>query len=140
MIRMNQAEKDMTVVKVPLNHNKVVKSSIRWKNEGEFWYNGNLFDLVKQKTFNDTVYYYCINDKQEEKLYANLNEQIRNNSEQQNAAKSLAKIISQKSELVYFICRTEQKTENNVQIINYQELLSLYKSLVISPLSPPPKV
>jgi hypothetical protein len=50
---------------------------IHWKEKGEFRYRRNMYDVVrKYVNSGDTIYYYCINDKAETKLFSNLDEFI----------------------------------------------------------------
>ena len=57
--------------------NKKNVSSIIWEENGkEMTYNGKRFDIIKSIEDNNAITYYCINDKQEETLFANLDEHI----------------------------------------------------------------
>lgn len=50
-----------------------------WVKKNEFRYNGQMFDIVRQSTDeNGIIHYACINDKQEEMLFANLDDYIDN--------------------------------------------------------------
>ena len=60
---------------VTINKNDL--SEIDWKESGrEMVYNGKRFDIVKSKEDINSITYYCINDKQEETLFSNLDEHI----------------------------------------------------------------
>jgi hypothetical protein len=57
--------------------NKTDLSKIDWQEEGkEMVYNGKRFDVVKSKADQTTVTFYCINDTQEETLFANLDKHV----------------------------------------------------------------
>lgn len=57
--------------------NKNDLSTVEWLENGkEMRYNGELFDIVRSAENSSSVNYYCINDKQEELLFANLDDHI----------------------------------------------------------------
>lgn len=57
--------------------NKKALSAVEWLENGkEMRYNGELFDVVSSIENSNSITYYCINDKQEEVLFANLDEHI----------------------------------------------------------------
>ena len=64
------------------------------KPEKEFRLNGNMYDVVKREKKNGQTVLYCINDKQEKALFANLEEHIQN----QIAATSKNKTEKNKTE------------------------------------------
>jgi hypothetical protein len=48
---------------------QAVKTKVNWEEEGkEFWLNGQLYDVVMQKTVNGKKYVYCLNDEKEEQI------------------------------------------------------------------------
>lgn len=68
---LNTTELTMIIV------NKNDLSAIEWLENGrEMRYRGELFDVVRYTENSNTVTYYCINDKQEEFLFAHLDEHI----------------------------------------------------------------
>jgi len=74
---------------------------INWVKEGkEFRLNNEMFDIVRQEVVNGQEIFYCINDKEEEKLFANLDELVKRqmedeNSSAGNATRLLLQIFSQ---------------------------------------------
>jgi len=74
--------------------NKKDLNKINWaKADKEFFHNNELYDIVKISETETTITYYCINDKQEEQLFANLDEHINkhiasNKSHKKNTLKS----------------------------------------------------
>lgn len=53
---------------------------IHWKEEGEFLFNDQMYDIVKRKTVNGKIVLYCINDKKEKSLIESYNLITRHNS------------------------------------------------------------
>lgn len=44
-------------------------ANIEWEKEGkEFWFNDNLYDVVRTETKNGLVHYYCLSDNEESRL------------------------------------------------------------------------
>jgi len=54
-------------------------SQLDWIEGHEFRYQGQMFDMVRQTTGKDgLIHFYCINDTQEEILFAHLDEYVKN--------------------------------------------------------------
>lgn len=54
-------------------------SRLNWvKPNKEFRINGKMYDVVSKRVEGNTVYYSCINDTQEDKLFENLDKQVDN--------------------------------------------------------------
>ncbi len=52
-------------------------SNIVWMHAREFRYEGNMYDVVNQEDIGDSIRYYCILDERDTWLYANIEQQIR---------------------------------------------------------------
>jgi hypothetical protein len=133
--------KEKLINSLPENELSLIKissgeySQITWTEEGrEFRYNGNMFDVVKIKIRTDTTYYYCYIDQKENKLFSNLDELVK---DQTDSSKS--KTNQKKQEIIYFYCDLffhQCITETPVLYFN---CLSLYQSIDADILFPPPK-
>lgn len=65
---MESASKEtlaITVIEVPVQDSS---NRIRWINNKEFVFNGNLYDVIYTSSRITTTRYYCVHDKKEEKL------------------------------------------------------------------------
>jgi hypothetical protein len=70
--------------------------SIQWKEEGrEFYYNGQLYDVVKKKQATDRIIYYVINDRIEEELLSRLAHTAKKQSQNQSDRKIALQIFQQ---------------------------------------------
>gem|GEM_PF-1876375 len=49
---------------------------IQWLDEKEFRYAGGMYDIVRKQVSQDTTYLQCINDVQEERLFADLDRHV----------------------------------------------------------------
>ena len=69
---------------------------IRWIKSNEFMMDGKLYDVVRTFTVGDSTSLHCINDVQEERLFADLNEHVRRqmgHSEQPNKLDSFKDVF-----------------------------------------------
>lgn len=75
------------------------KHQPEWENDKEFRYEGVMYDVVKKEIpDNNTIIYYCITDKAETTLFADLDEEVKKSmhtkNNRNNALKNLYKILS----------------------------------------------
>jgi hypothetical protein len=128
----NLPENELTLVKISSADSK----KVTWMEDGkEFRFKGNMFDVVRSKTWDDTTYYYCFDDKNESKLFVNLDKLVK---EQTDNSRS----------------RTTQKKQDNPCFFHellftrslpptpvvYFDYFSWYKSVDTDVLSPPPRI
>jgi hypothetical protein len=116
------------------------KSEIKWKEDGEFRYHGEMYDVVRSKTRGDgTILYYCIADKAETQLFKQLEQYIGNRiNNQENSSKGktyliklFTTIFSLKSNLFRIILLPLD--------IPLYDKINLYESRLIDVDLPPPK-
>jgi hypothetical protein len=86
-------DKDLVLIKYPSHPNSQQKKALRWKEKNEFLFNGNMYDVVRQYSLNDTIYYYCINDTREKELFANLDLRVGQNMASNKVANNLVKLF-----------------------------------------------
>lgn len=53
------------------------KTAIQWMADDEFRYEGRMYDIVAVQVNGDSTYFKCINDIQEERLFADLGDHVR---------------------------------------------------------------
>lgn len=86
------------------------KNQLKWEENNEFWYKGDIYDIVNiHKLQKDTVVYYCINDKDEKTLFVNLFRLIRQSQKNKQIINDLnhffeLKYLSQRSDRLYLFC------------------------------------
>lgn len=117
-------------------------NKIDWLEEGEeMYYKGNLYDIVRHTKNATSITYYCINDEQEEKLFANLEEHIATHIAANKPIKNQAsKKLSNNVIKLYF--SKEQSFKFNSFMLNQPPFYSInlfYKSALIETDSPPPE-
>lgn len=111
-----------------------------WQNEKEFIYKETFYDVVRKETgVAGATLYYCINDTQEEELFANLDTLIKQYSEKQQSKGKMAKKLMK---LVPVVLSKEISDSEPLEITvaSLQGSYSnRYNSPVLSIPAPPPK-
>ncbi len=128
-------EKELTVISTT----PATASELKWKEENkEFVFKGQMYDVVRKEAGADgKVTYFCITDKQETVLFANLDEMVKSNMDSgKNApAKNLLKIFLS----VYFV--PDNKASLVLEPVN--TITYHYSGTPVSPVfeivPPPPK-
>ena len=84
LLHQNISEKLLTAIDYTAN-----RQAIYWEEEGEeFFFNGEIYDLVKTKNVAGKLYLYCINDEKENELIDQYNGSVKNNSSTEKNIKS----------------------------------------------------
>lgn len=79
---------------VTICQNKTNKTDFKWKGTHEFSYHNTLYDVVRvEKNSLGEVIYKCINDKDEEKLFSNLDELVKNSGKDHKGENYIEKIL-----------------------------------------------
>jgi hypothetical protein len=124
----------LVVFKFPMND---LKPS--WINDREFRLNGKLYDVIHIKKNGDCTIYYCLNDESEEKLFASLDNHIRDFlSDKQSSGKKTKSINFGK--IVFFIKEFNINYYLPQNTIRNAKFLDLYKNIISEVLSPPPEI
>lgn len=77
MLKRGVPESDLHVLVIPQSVERDPQSSFRRIHDGEFRYRGRMYDIVRKDIRGDTTVYYCINDIEEEQLFARLDDHVR---------------------------------------------------------------
>ena len=82
-----------TELKLPLND----ISKLKWQDEKEFTYNGELYDVIQQKKVNGELIIQCIKDKKETHLvndYTKISKETQGDPSSKNKSTVLLKLIT----------------------------------------------
>jgi hypothetical protein len=115
-------------------------SLFKWFREDEFSYKDEMYDVVKKEVVDEnTTIYYCISDRQETRLFANLNKMVKKAMDSGNQpnqpAQNLFKILKS-----LYNNSSYKLLKENVLSLEYPIFPnSDYSSPVINILSPPPE-
>jgi len=86
-------DKDLVLIKCPSHPDKEQRKLFHWNEENEFSYQGNMYDVVRQYSIHDTIYYYCIIDTKEKDLFGNLDVQVDQNMASNSMANNLVRLF-----------------------------------------------
>jgi|10_taG_2_1085330.scaffolds.fasta_scaffold06222_3 hypothetical protein len=125
------------------NLSKVEYIKLDWvRPDIEFRKNKEMFDIVHMKSLNDSVRLYCVNDKEESILFAQLDKMIKKKMQQEsNSLNSPINKVLKLFNLIYISNQTENKslTYYRMNKKSYHYFTNLYDSPLIKQPSPPPK-
>ncbi|MCE9539543.1 MAG: hypothetical protein K8R85_10025 [Bacteroidetes bacterium] len=129
---------ELTVIVI----NKKRINQIDWLENGkEMYHDGKLYDIVRNTENDTSIIYYCINDKQEEELFAHLEEHINahiaaNKPIRNKSTKKLADNIIK----LYFSNKTSHSFNSDSNIITqFPGVYFTYVSPTLKRNSPPPE-
>lgn len=113
--------------------NKDNKSDITWyENNKEFKYQGQMYDVVRIKNYNNEKCYYCINDKKEKQLLTNYYKNI-------NLKKNIERKIKNIFNVKYVLRQCTLKNKSIIINRSFSEIVFIYKSNILDIFPPPPK-
>src|SRR4029079_12891061 len=72
-------------------------SRLKWENDKEFVYNGELYDVIKKKNVNGSLVIQCIKDKKETHLvddYVKVSKETQGDASSKNKSTVLLKLIT----------------------------------------------
>ena len=127
--------KDAELEIISLTHNRQL---IHWvKKEKEFFFKGEMFDVVKRKTVAGKILLYCINDKKEKALVDNYNLQTKQNS----SADKKGKHSVDNSMNLFVYCDEKKDNLNFTGLSNsFASFNSRLAENKMDTISPPPKI
>lgn len=113
--------------------------NINWiKKNKEFIYSEQMFDIVKSIRNDSSITYYCINDKQEKKLFANLDDQIQKHIENNKNAKDHSKKNSDHQIKTYFFETNTHIFFQKISLHTFNDYNESLFSIAIAIPTPPP--
>lgn len=117
-------------------------NNLNWLEKGkEFMYHNQMFDIVKSKINGNSITFYCINDKQEKKLFKNLEEQVLKQIEQnKNSKNNSSKKAADQQIKTYFLETIDFCVFQNISSVKFNPYNNQYASIAASITTPPPRV
>jgi len=122
--------------------NKNELSKVEWlEKDKEMRYNNERYDVVKSEENNTSITYYCINDKQEETLFADLDTHINTHiintkPSKNNSPKSLENDVVK----IFFTNNNQQNLVLTENTLSFFPIKEDYVSQHIKTNSPPPEL
>ena len=129
-IRTGIRDSDLHVISIPVEGSDAIK----WiKENKEFTFKGELYDVVRRENKEDAILFYCLKDSKEKSLIAAFNQKTRR---EHDFSRTFKKIISQS----YVIHTIKHFLFNHQYRILSSYYSFLYKSRKLEIHSPPPDV
>jgi site-specific DNA-adenine methylase len=136
-IKLHLQSEELTVIR--FSNSDI--NTIHWieKNK-EFIYKDQMFDIVRRSSDSNETTFYCINDKQEKKLFQNLEEQVlkqienNKNSKSDSSKKNVDNIIK-----TYFFEENTLTVFQRASSCFYSIIEKTYTSVDVLISSPPPR-
>ena len=128
--------------KVPLAIPYAVDASEYSPVQGEFEYQGDVFQLVKQKHLHDTLYIVCVKDPRSKKINQALSDYVKTFTDKPLSQKQNAKTLQAFSK-DFFITRTELTAHHagfEAAFIKPNDQANLYRFQCSTSISQPPEL
>jgi len=133
------ADSELSVIKMPKNRKDKTGFLYHFIDSDEFSYAGKMYDVVREESHGNSIWYYCYPDKKETKVLAELNDFIRdrtaNNPQKKKQREDYQRLLNS---LFY----AENQEYLNIERASYH-LKSYYlfhiKTWSSSPLTHPPQ-
>ena len=114
------------------------KYPLQWIESNEFRFAGGMYDIVRSHTAGDTTYYLCVNDTQEEELFADLDNHVKREMGNQSSRGGLDAFKDVFKESYSGRCTVSVVLP--MEMINPAPLADMYESIVLDIASPPPRL
>ena len=139
-IKAGVPEDELVLLKIPLSlESSAHNDQFQRIHDREFRYQGEMYDIVRQEQHGDTTWYYCLWDEKESELFAQLDEQV---AQQMNQNPAQKKQHEQLDRLLHALYLTDSKYYLFSKFINNNHNKSYYtfvlKNWSESPPTPPP--
>lgn len=129
----NSRDKNIEIIEI----NKEHLPDLEYRGKDEIKYKGKLYDIVRSEVSNDFIRFYCINDKNEEHLFAKLLEHIIDDigSIPEKGSKSPKKMLEKDYFSNFFAIKIPVESEH----FAYLPITIILKSIIQEVSPPPPK-
>lgn len=140
-IKAGVSEEELVLLKIPLALELSPNNVFKRMEAHEFRYHGEMYDVVRQEQHGDTTWYYCLWDEKESELFAELDEQVARQMNQNPEQKQQQEWLERLLQALYL-------TDTNHHLILHftnKNHSSVYYSFVLknwsqAPPTPPPIV
>lgn len=115
---------------------------IIWEKENkEFWFDGELYDLIRIEDKHGVKHYFCLSDKNEKQIIATMDNLIigNNHSPINQTSKDILVLIFQPAIIITYLTASFKVTVSDI-FTKFPPILSFYNSPYSLKSSPPPKI
>jgi hypothetical protein len=86
-------ENELIVIRLTAEDMRSGKNGYKKIDKNEFRLSDKLYDIVRRSTTGDTTLFYCINDKQEEQLFSNIDAHIKHHLDNSGPARQRSDLL-----------------------------------------------
>jgi len=108
-------------------------------DEHEFRYGGNMYDIVREEARGDTIWYYCLADEKETQLFADLDELVKRDMNQNTARHQKIEKLLHLLGPCFFSSRDEAPWVDSAEEVELTTDWFGLKIWIDPPPTPPPK-
>lgn len=140
IIKLGIPEKDLVRFRFDVSVIKNGATDFKWIKKNEFRYKDEMYDIVKTEYGGDSVYYKCIHDFKESKLFSNFDKYLIDLLKSDSGKKS--EFLSLFNYLNIFYLPAKPISINDKPVINSERILAVHSKLsegYFNILIPPPK-
>ena len=138
-IKAGAPDQELSLIKIPKTLEEKPHPAFRRIDEGEFRYDGNMYDVVRQEAHGDTTWYYCLSDEKETQLFANLDDLVKREMSRDTEQKQrLVRLLDWLGSL-FFDHRREVAFAFSAEEIELTHGAFGLKTWIGTPLTPPPE-
>ena len=126
---------------IAITINKADLTSVKWEESGrEMFYKNELYDIVNSTEVATTITYYCLNDKKEKSLFANLDDHINMQvSDQPLKNDGSKKLVDHVIKLYFHNESLFTAATSNILSSVFPNMVINYTPVLIETNSPPPE-
>lgn len=131
---------ELTLLKIPLKFHTRNNPDFQFEETDEFSYYGEMYDIVRKEHHADTIWYYCLQDRDETLLISSINILIEKQLGQNSSAQHHTEQFFAFSELQYLIeyQKYSNSPANNVEY--FPQNIPLYSDPIPFSIFYPPEV
>lgn len=138
-IKAGVPKEELTLLKIPKVWEEKPNSLFQPIHARELRYAGTMYDVVRQEAHADTTWYYCLSDEKETQLFANLEELVKKDMEQNPQRRERNEKLQRLLDSLFF------NYNNGITFVYATEAVKLthpsfsLKTWTSQPLTPPPR-
>lgn len=138
--RMGEGFEEEELVELRFSH-KETKMLLRWEHAGEFEYRGQMYDIIKKESTDDSLFVWCFWDQEETRLNQELAELFRE-GQHTDSQKEATKDKLQDFYKSLFIKEEPVQATSQLYFTNQTKAhyLFYFKSADFEPPTPPPRI
>jgi hypothetical protein len=121
--------------------NQQNQQELEWIHAREFRYKGRMYDVIRKKVLDpNTIEYACINDIQESRLFAHLDQEVSRNLSNNATPSPQAKVLLKMLSIPYILPQSSFSMERNYRLFSFHKPQFHLPEVSTDILTPPPQL